>query len=777
MPSNNIVGINRNELEHDFYYSLVVDFSLTTLSDSGLEYLSNLALNPRCEVIAVVDTVDAQFEKWGITSLVAQGSLAERYDQASKIATGKILLFANGVDAFDYELLDKLDEIFEDPYVTALRIPVIRESGTSAMAVAVNDAVSELFLKRLNLKSVGGDELNPLCYLQHMLLGVRRADFIKVGGFRVLPNGFGASGRLALKLTEISGSRQLDLLDLRLPRPSFSNSRELINSIRSVSRESGYLNRRMPEVAGTFGTLRRFFVIGAVIVALIFAFVTGGSAVASGVFFAALLFMLVGIVRELLSSSRIRESESGSVKKLVAASQLLIARGFVAAFALPEYLKSYLRAHVDKGAPKATNEKQLRVLVLNWRDRTHPRSGGAENYVYHLAQHWIENGIEIGWLTQRPRGGKSHEFIKGIEYFRIGGPISQYILVPFKYLTSLRGRYDVILDCENGIPFFSPLFSRLPKVLLVHHVHQEIFRRELPTPLRQLAMALEGKLMPIVYQRCEVVAVANQVKEDLVGIGFDAEAITVVKNGVHLPRKFSTSLRSESPSLLCLGRLVPQKSVDVLIRAVARLAAERADITVNIVGQGPERERLERLAISLGIASKVHFHGHASNEELDRLFDESWISVCPSAYEGWGMVCMEASAKGLPVVASNVPGLRDSVRDGETGVLFEYGDHNALAAVVTELLADESRRAELGLAGRNWAAMHSWRASAELFEDLLYGVSGLQQAAEKVADNRVVIDFRTHSVDLRLGKYFEESNDLGTESAPIDPSEKTREIR
>jgi glycosyltransferase involved in cell wall biosynthesis len=197
------------------------------------------------------------------------------------------------------------------------------------------------------------------------------------------------------------------------------------------------------------------------------------------------------------------------------------------------------------------------------------------------------------------------------------------------------------------------------------------------------------------YRRAQVVAVSKGTRADLVDLGFDPGRITVVTNGVVPPGPVE-HLPSSHPTIMCMGRLKPQKSVDVLLRSLPMVIDRFPGLHLDIVGQGPDRTRLERLAWSTGLAGHVRFHGYVAALVRDEVAASAWVSACPSSFEGWGVVCMEASAHGLPVVASNVAGLRESVQDGETGILFPYGDERALAKALISLLSDSDLRARMG---------------------------------------------------------------------------------
>jgi hypothetical protein len=203
------------------------------------------------------------------------------------------------------------------------------------------------------------------------------------------------------------------------------------------------------------------------------------------------------------------------------------ALGFVRGFAGPS-LSEVSPRRSRRSAPP-------RVLILNWRDVAHPWAGGAEAYMHEIGRRWVRAGWEVSWIAQRHPSARRVEVIDGIRVHRVGGYFTGYPLAALAYLLRLRRRCDLIVDCENGIPYFAPLFSRKPVMLVVHHVHQEVFRTQLPRPLRPLALWLEGWLVPRVYRRTPVVAVSESTRSDLVELGFAPERVSVVRNGVDMP--------------------------------------------------------------------------------------------------------------------------------------------------------------------------------------------------------------------------------------------------
>jgi glycosyltransferase involved in cell wall biosynthesis len=158
------------------------------------------------------------------------------------------------------------------------------------------------------------------------------------------------------------------------------------------------------------------------------------------------------------------------------------------------------------------------------------------------------------------------------------------------------------------------------------------------------------------------------------------------------------------------------------MRAVALLESEGLSVTLRVAGSGDDRPRLDRIALNLGISDRVHFLGFVDEVRKLELFRTSWLHALTSPNEGWGISIMEASACGTPSIASDAPGLRESVVDGETGLLVPHGDVRALADSIASLLNDERRRESMGRQARSFAEGFSWDESADRVEAFLHRV-------------------------------------------------------
>jgi glycosyltransferase involved in cell wall biosynthesis len=355
---------------------------------------------------------------------------------------------------------------------------------------------------------------------------------------------------------------------------------------------------------------------------------------------------------------------------------------------------------------------------VNWQDRQNPRSGGAEIHLHEVFGRLAARGHEVTLLVSSWDGATARAQIDGMDVHRTGGRHTFPVMAPLYHRRHLAERsFDIVIEDLNKVPVFAPRWRRTPAVLLVHHLFGRIAFDEVSLPIAAVTWLMERPL-PLLYRNLPVQAVSDSTARDLVRRGFRRDRIVVIENGVDLLfySPAPETPRFEQPTLLYLGRLRRYKRVDLIIRAVARLRDDGVPARLIIGGRGAARSELERLVETLDLADRVAFAGFVTEEEKRELFRRSWVHALTSPKEGWGISNMEAAACGTATVASDSPGLRDSVRDGSTGYLAPHGDVAALADRFRRILEDPSLRDRLGMQARAFAELYSWDRSAAMTE-------------------------------------------------------------
>jgi glycosyltransferase involved in cell wall biosynthesis len=357
----------------------------------------------------------------------------------------------------------------------------------------------------------------------------------------------------------------------------------------------------------------------------------------------------------------------------------------------------------------------MNILVINWQDWTNPLSGGAEVHLYETFRRIVSMGHHVTLFCSSYPGAAPEETIDGIHVIRRGGRNTFNFIVPLYYLFRLRrGEFDVVVDDINKIPFYTPLYVRRPLVGLSHHFFGDSIFRE-AGPVAGSYVYLSEKLVDWLYpSSLPFLVVSQSTLDEFVERGFRADRFTLALNAIDHDRLHPTGVpRSKHPSIGYFGRLKKYKSVDHVVRAFARVRQEMPDAELVIIGRGDYQPELARLAEELGVADATRFTGYVSEEEKLRLLQELWVVVNPSMKEGWGIVNVEANACGTPAIAADSPGLRDSVRHGETGLLYPYGDIDQLTAHLLHILRDDAYREELARNALDFARSLTWDRTAE----------------------------------------------------------------
>lgn len=363
-------------------------------------------------------------------------------------------------------------------------------------------------------------------------------------------------------------------------------------------------------------------------------------------------------------------------------------------------------------------DRRLRILVVNWLDRENPQAGGAEEHLHQLFGRLARRGHHVTALVSGWTGCAARAELDGIEVHRAGSRYTFSVAGPRYYRRHLADRgFDVVVEDLNKVPLFTRYWADAPVLVVAHHLFG-VTAFQAANPLVAAATWLLERPIPRVFRNTRVVAVSQSTRDDLIERGLSGDDIVVIPNGIDVDH-YTPGPREERaarPTLLFLGRLKKYKRVDLVLEAVAELARRGMDVELIVGGAGDQEVPLKELAQTLGIEEHVRFPGFVADPVKLELLRTSWIHVLTSHKEGWGISNLEAGACATPTVASDAPGLRESVVNGRTGILVPHGDVPALVQAISTLIADPDLRFTMGSAARDFAERYSWLASAEAFE-------------------------------------------------------------
>jgi len=366
----------------------------------------------------------------------------------------------------------------------------------------------------------------------------------------------------------------------------------------------------------------------------------------------------------------------------------------------------------------------VNILLVNWQDLEHPEAGGAEIHLFEIFGRLAERGHRVRLVCSGWHGAAPRALLRGIVVER-SGTRNTFALVGRRAVRRAiaRERPDIVVEDVNKLPLYLAWTTNLPICVIVPHLFGTTAFREAAWPIAA-AVWLSERPIPLVYRRAGFHAISESTREDLVGRGVARDRIRVIHPGVDtaLYNPDPKVPRAIPPAFLYVGRLKRYKGVEVAIRALAMARAQVPGLSLHVAGDGDDRARLVGLAERLGVSAGVKFHGRVSEAEKIRLFQSCWANVFPSPKEGWGITIMEAAACGTPSLASDSPGLRDSVRDGVTGVLVPHGDDAAMARRMLEFAADPDLVSRLGQAARRHAEQLSWEDAADQTAGQLEGL-------------------------------------------------------
>jgi len=355
--------------------------------------------------------------------------------------------------------------------------------------------------------------------------------------------------------------------------------------------------------------------------------------------------------------------------------------------------------------------EHLNILVFNWRCWLNPEMGGAEVFTREVAERWVRMGHKVTLFTSSFPGCKREEIVDGVRIVRDGGKLLVYLKARKYYRKYFsRERFDVVVDEINTRPFLTPKFVDNGEkiVALIHQLAREYWFYETPFPISYVGYYFLEERWLKSYINVPTVTVSESTKKDLSGLGF--KEVYVVSEGLNFKPLNQVPEKETYPVVAYAGRLKKAKRPDHAVKAFKLVKEKVPEAELWIIGEGYLRRVLERKAFD-----GVKFFGNLPDIKRRELLRKSWVLVNPSVREGFGLNVVEANALGVPCVVYDVPGLRDAVIDGETGVIVKPGGIESLAEEIINVLANEELRIKLSRGALAYSRKFSWDKAAEEF--------------------------------------------------------------
>ncbi|MCX7879481.1 MAG: glycosyltransferase family 4 protein [Ignavibacteria bacterium] len=362
----------------------------------------------------------------------------------------------------------------------------------------------------------------------------------------------------------------------------------------------------------------------------------------------------------------------------------------------------------------------MKILIINWQDIRNRFSGGAEVHLFEIFKRIATKGHNVTLLCCKLPELPSYEEIDNIKIIRIGNRDFFNFFVPRYYIKHLKKEnFDIVIDDINKIPFFTPLYVDKPILCIAHHFFGKTIFKQVDI-IRGLYVYVSEYLMDFIYKNYPFVVVSESTLAEFKSRGYDIRNFDIVYNALDFNKfPFEIGEKAKTPTITYFGRLKRYKSIEHLLLAFQKVLKIYPDANLYIVGGGDYENELKRLAVQLKIHENTKFWGFVNENKKIELLSISHCVVNTSIKEGWGITNLESNACGTPVISANVPGLRDSVNDGVSGLLFKYGDIDDLTSKILKILEDRDLFHKLCLGAISWARKFSWENSAEKMLEII----------------------------------------------------------
>lgn len=365
----------------------------------------------------------------------------------------------------------------------------------------------------------------------------------------------------------------------------------------------------------------------------------------------------------------------------------------------------------------------MRILLFNWRDPKNPKSGGAEYVTNEHAKSWIKNKNSVTWFCSAFPGCKKEEIVNGIKFIRKGNSFSVYLLAPFFYLLN-KNNFDFIVDEIHGLPFFTPIYSRKPKIAFIHEVADKIWDYMYPFPINVFGKLFESIYFKL-YKKITFWTDADSTIDDLTKFGIKKENCIAIPCPVANKSIKKIPEKEKIPTFIFVSRVVRMKGVEEVIKAFFYIIKEIKNAQLWIVGDGDKNyiKYLKKTMNQYSIPAKVNFFGKIPEKEKLNLMRKSHLLLHASIKEGWGLVVIEAASQATPSIVYNVSGLKDSVKNNKTGIVLKNNTPREMAKEAIKLLANKSEYLSFQKEALRWAKNLNWDSATKQSIDLIAKIS------------------------------------------------------
>src|SRR3972149_6752683 len=382
---------------------------------------------------------------------------------------------------------------------------------------------------------------------------------------------------------------------------------------------------------------------------------------------------------------------------------------------------------LKKASARDGSASGRKILWLTWKDRKNLLSGGAEVVNQEIGRRLVKDGYRVIFIVAGFPGGKREEIVDGCKIIRVGSRWSVYFKTYKYYQKHLRGWADLVIEEINTFPFLSQFYihpvkspaecggarrgeqfnrARQKRVLIVYQLCREIWFYQIFFPMNLIGYLIEPIYLWLLRKN-KVITISASTKNDLIKYGFRRKNIAVIPVGIKMKpiENLDKIKKYNSFTLLSLGAIRKMKRPDHQIKAFEIAKRRIPELKLKIAGAGYGRyyRKIIKLIANSPFKKEIEYLGRVSRDDKIELMQKSHLILVTSVKEGWGLIVTETNSQGTPAVVYNVDGLRDSVRNQETGIIVVKNTPEKLAEGIVSLLSDLEKYAKIKLNAWQWS--------------------------------------------------------------------------